>query len=82
MVSTTKYKSNNKKYSTYERNKNDWACRGTSLTTKTNKQKTVKNTKEENWKLVQKVRASLVAQIVKNLQCGRPGFDPWVRKIP
>jgi len=29
-------------------------------------------------------RASLVAQMVKNshLQCGIPGFDPWVRKIP
>ena len=27
--------------------------------------------------------ASLVAQVVKNLlQCGRPGFNPWVRKIP
>ena len=27
--------------------------------------------------------ASLVAQMVKcQLQCGRPGFDPWVRKIP
>ena len=39
MESTTKYKSNNKKYSTYERNKNDWAYRGTSLTRKTNKQK-------------------------------------------
>ena len=25
--------------------------------------------------------ASLVAQVVKNLQCGRPGFDPWVGKI-
>ena len=26
---------------------------------------------------------SLVAQTVKiPLQCGRPGFDPWVRKIP
>ena len=26
---------------------------------------------------------SLVAQLVKNpLQCGRPGFDPWVGKIP
>ena len=25
--------------------------------------------------------ASLVAQMVKNL-CGRPGLDPWVRKIP
>jgi len=25
-----------------------------------------------------------VAQLVKNLlgQCGRPGFDPWVGKIP
>ena len=27
--------------------------------------------------------ASLVAQLVKNLpQCGRPGFAPWVGKIP
>ena len=27
--------------------------------------------------------ASLVDQLVKNrLQCGRPGFDPWVGKIP
>ena len=27
--------------------------------------------------------ASLVAQMVKNLPaCGRPGFDPWVGKIP
>ena len=28
--------------------------------------------------------ASLVAQLVKNLplQCRRPEFDPWVRKIP
>ena len=27
--------------------------------------------------------ASLVAQRVKRLpECGRPGFDPWVRKIP
>ena len=26
--------------------------------------------------------ASLVAQTVKNLQCRRSGFDPWVRKIP
>ena len=27
--------------------------------------------------------ASLVAQLVKNrLQCGRPRFDSWVRKIP
>ena len=26
--------------------------------------------------------ASLVAQLVICLQCGRPGFDPWVRKIP
>ena len=37
------------------------------------------------------VWASMVAQMVKNLpamwetwvlQCGRPGFDPWVGKIP
>ena len=30
-------------------------------------------------------RASLVAQMIKNLpavQCGRPGFDSWVGKIP
>jgi len=28
-------------------------------------------------------RASLVAQMVKkHLQCRRPEFDPWVRKIP
>ena len=27
--------------------------------------------------------ASLVVQMVKiHLQCGRPGFDPWVGKIP
>ena len=26
--------------------------------------------------------ASLVAQLVKNLQCRRPGFDAWVGKIP
>ena len=27
--------------------------------------------------------ASPVVQVVKNrLQCGRPGFDPWVGKIP
>ena len=27
--------------------------------------------------------SSLVAQLVKNLlQCRKPGFDPWVRKIP
>ena len=29
------------------------------------------------------LRAFLVAQMVKILlQCGRPGFDPWVGKIP
>ena len=28
------------------------------------------------------LRASLVDQIVKNPQCKRPGFDPWVGKIP
>ena len=28
-------------------------------------------------------RASLVAQTVKNLPaCRRPGFDPWIQKIP
>ena len=25
--------------------------------------------------------ASLVAQMIKNLQCGWPEFDPWVRKL-
>ena len=29
-----------------------------------------------------KIKASLVAQMVICLQCGRPGFDPWVGKIP
>ena len=24
----------------------------------------------------------LVSQTEKNLQCRRPGFDPWVRNIP
>ena len=29
------------------------------------------------------VRASLVVQMVKNLpQCRRPGFNPWLGKIP
>ena len=34
--------------------------------------------------LLQYSWASLVAQLVKKtqLQCGRPGFDPWVGKIP
>ena len=32
--------------------------------------------------LVNKWSKSPVAQMVKNLQCGRLGFDPWVRKIP
>ena len=36
-----------------------------------------------NCSLISKMRASLVAQLVKNpLQCGRLGFDPWVGKIP
>ena len=34
------------------------------------------------WGRVLKTRASLVAQMVNNLQCRRPGFDPWIRKIP
>ena len=29
-----------------------------------------------------KIKASLVTQMVICLQCGRPGFDPWVGKIP
>ena len=28
------------------------------------------------------IRASLVAQMIICLQCRRPKFDPWVRKIP
>ena len=32
--------------------------------------------------LVLLLGASLVAQMVKNLQCGRLGFNPWVWKIP
>ena len=28
------------------------------------------------------LRASPVAQTVKNLQCRRSGFDPWIGKIP
>ena len=28
------------------------------------------------------VRVSLMAQMLKNLPAGRPGFDPWVGKIP
>ena len=38
---------------------------------------------EENMR-VENGRTSLVAQMVKkkiHLQCGRPGFDPWVGKI-
>ena len=40
-----------------------------------------------NWEYIlftySMIWASLVAQMVKNpLQCGRPGFDPWVGKIP
>ena len=38
------------------------------------------------WQLVieqQKIRAFLVVQVVKNcLQCRRPGFHPWLGKIP
>ena len=31
----------------------------------------------------QRYGVSLVAQMVKNLPgCRRPGFDPWIRKIP
>ena len=36
------------------------------------------------FKILSNNLASLVAQLVKSvcLQCGRPGFDPWVEKIP
>ena len=37
----------------------------------------------KNARVYGKLRAYLVAQLVKNpLQHGRPGFDPWVGKIP
>ena len=36
----------------------------------------------ERFLLVNRPQAgSLVSQMVKILQCGRPGFDPWVGKI-
>ena len=38
-----------------------------------------------NWALAEGQRASLVAQVVEKkilLQCRRPGFEPWVSKIP
>ena len=43
-----------------------------------------KNNLRGNYALVSILRkvASLVAQLVKNLQCRRPGFNPWVGKIP
>ena len=31
--------------------------------------------------LISKYKIILV-QMVKNLQCRRPGFNPWIRKIP
>ena len=31
---------------------------------------------------IQVLGASLVAWSVKNLQCGRPGFDPWSGRAP
>ena len=45
-----------------------------------NKGRRVKKKIEDN---LREFWASLVAQLVKNpLQCGRPGFNPWVGKIP
>ena len=36
-----------------------------------------------SWKWTPAEQAFLVAQLVKNrLQCSRPGFNPWVGKIP
>ena len=35
-----------------------------------------------HWTLLNLIRAFFVAQLVKNLQCRKPGFDPWVGKIP
>ena len=34
------------------------------------------------WSHLKGAVASLVTQTVVCLQCGRPGFDPWVGKIP
>ena len=34
------------------------------------------------WLLLNESRASPVAQMVKNLQCVRPGFAPWIGKVP
>ena len=57
------------------------------------KKKKMVSAKEWVWLLLQKLRCeisitytSLVPQLVKNagdcLQCRRPGFDPWVGKVP
>ena len=41
-----------------------------------------RSSQPRNWTLVS-CTASLVTQLVKNpLQCGRPGFDSWIGKIP
>ena len=34
------------------------------------------------WHLLNESRASPVAQTVKNLQCMRPGFAPWIGRSP
>ena len=35
-----------------------------------------------NYSPLTRTGASLVAQLVKNPQCRRPGFNPWIGKIP
>ena len=37
---------------------------------------------EKNFKFLKGMVASLVAQLVIHPQCGRPGFDRWIGKIP
>ena len=45
-----------------------------------------KRGKETDWEIgtdIYTIWAFLVAQLIKNLHaCRRPGFDPWVGKIP
>ena len=44
----------------------------------------VKRQKLSEWKrkISSRYKLSLLAQMVVCLQCMRPRFDPWVRKIP
>ena len=69
-----------------------WKHRFQSVRQSANRIKTTETHVYDNhkWRMWYKItcilrfmKASLVAQMVKNLlQCGRPRLDPWVRKIP